>query len=1149
MWIVRLALRKPYTFTVMALLMLIMGVVSFRSMPEDIFPNIDIPVVSVIWGYAGLPPQEMERRFVTISERAMNTTVNDIEHQESTSYPGVGIIKVYFQPNVKIEQAVAQVTAISQTLLKIFPPGATPPLIIQYNASSVPILQLAVSSKTLPEAELFDQSLNFIRRPLAEVRGAAIPLPYGGKQRLVSVDLDLKKCQALDISPSQVSDAINAQNVILPSGTVKIGDREYNVLLNSSPNLLDQLNNLPVKQSNGATIFIRDVAQVRDGYSPQINIVKLNGEKAALLPVLKNGSASTVDVVQGVKDKLPLVRSQLPAALSVEPLFDQSIFVTAALKGVLVEGSIAATLTALMILLFLGSWRSTIVVAISIPLAICCSLILLAALGKTINIMTLGGLALAVGILVDDATVTIENIHRHMSLGKRMVKSILDGAHQIAIPAFVSTLCICIVFVPIFFLKGVAYYLFTPLALAVVFAMMASYFLSRTVAPTMANFLLGVETHHPEGHVPERPNSFFGQIHWYFIRGFEWMQGRYVSLLERALHAPLLVVIFAVSFVVLSLALFIPFLGRDFFPEVDAGQFRLHARAPSGTRIEETERGFSRIEDIVRQVVPPDELNLVLDNIGLPASGINLAFTDSATVGSFDGEMLVSLKPGHKPTAGYVKTLRHKLKEQMPDYEFFTQPADIVSQILNFGLPSPIDVQVFGPAKNDKANYEVARKLLNRIRGVRGAVDVHIQQVVSYPTFFVDVDRTRASQIGLTQRDVGNDLLISLSSSGQTAPNYWLNPINGVNYVVAVQTPQYKIDSLDALKQSPISAGKLAQPQLLENLAPITRSNTAAVISHYAVNPVYDVNVNVQGRDLGGVADDVQKIVDQFKPVPSADAKSEQPEDGWAKFQAASLSRLSFGLYKPAPTAAPDPDSVLPTGSQIQVRGQVASMTSAYTGLGIGILFAIGLVYFLMVVNFQSWLDPFIIIMALPGALAGIVLMLFLTDTPLSVPALMGAIMSIGVATANSILVVSFANEQRHGGRSSFDAALAAGRTRLRPVIMTALAMIIGMLPMSLGLGEGGEQNAPLGRAVIGGLMVATLFTLLFVPVVYCVLRRKDKSEDIDPLLFEPNQYEVTDIAEMTGHRPGAGPADETAAPGGNGHTRGQSRTRPDAHA
>jgi multidrug efflux pump subunit AcrB len=1141
MWIVRLALRKPYTFTVMAILILILGGLSYLNMPEDIFPNIDIPVVSVIWSYTGLPPQEMERRFTTISERAMTTTVNDIEHEESNSYPGVAAIKVFFQPNVKIEQAVAQVTAISQTLLKIFPTGATPPLIIQYNASSVPILQLAVSSQTLGEAELYDQSLNFIRQPLASVPGASIPLPYGGKQRLVSVDLDLKKCQALDISPSQVSAAINAQSVILPSGTVKIGDREYNVLLNNSPSILDQLNNLPIKQSNGATIYIRDVAQVRDGYAPQVNLVKLNGEKAALLPVLKSGSASTVDVVNGVLRKLPQVKSTLPSTLDVQPLFDQSIFVKAALQGVVVEGTTAATLTALMILLFLGSWRSTIIVAISIPLAICCSLILLAALGRTINIMTLGGLALAVGILVDDATVTIENIHRHMSLGKRMVKSILDGAHQIAIPAFVSTLCICIVFVPIFFLKGVAYYLFTPLALAVVFAMMASYFLSRTVAPTMANFLLGVETHHPEGHVAERPDGFFARIHWHFIRGFEWTQDRYVAFLKRCLHLPLLVTLTAFSFVVLSLAIFTPLLGRDFFPQVDAGQFRLHIRAPSGTRIEETDKGFSQVEQIIRRIIPPNEIDMVLDNIGLPVGGVNLAFTDSATSGPFDGEMLVSLKPGHKSTWNYVKEIRHRLKQEMPNYEFFTQPSDIVGQILNFGLPSPIDVQVVGPAKNDKADYAVALKLLNRIRNVRGAVDVHIQQVVSYPTFFVDVDRTRASEIGLTEQDVANDLLISLSSSSQVAPNYWLNPVNGVNYSIAVQTPQYKIDSLDALKQSPISAGKLAEPQLLENLAPIRRTDTAAVISHYAIAPVYDVCVNVQGRDLGGIADDIQKIIDQFHAPP---AVTTTPATA-ATPLAAILEKFHDMVFK---TTTPDPNSVLPTGSRIVVRGQVASMTSAYTGLGVGILFAIGLVYFLMVVNFQSWLDPFIIIMALPGALAGIVWMLFLTDTPLSVPALMGAIMSIGVATANSILVVSFANEQRHGGLSSLDAALAAGQTRLRPVIMTALAMIIGMLPMSLGLGEGGEQNAPLGRAVIGGLMVATLFTLLFVPVVYSVLRKKDKSKDVDPLLFEPNEYEITDVADMTGRR-STGHADETAATGGNGHPRSGPRAGPNAHA
>jgi multidrug efflux pump subunit AcrB len=1088
MWIVRLALRKPYTFTVAAILILVLGVVSYIRMPEDIFPSIDLPVVSVIWSYTGLPPQEMERRFVTISERAMNTTVNDIEHQESQSYTGVAVIKVFFQPNVKIEQAVAQVTAISQTLLRIFPPGATPPLIVQYNASSVPILQLAVSSATLPESELFDQSLNFIRRPLAEVRGAAIPLPYGGKQRLVSVDLDLRKCQALDISPVQVSNAINDQNVVLPSGTVKIGDREYSVLLNSSPDLLDQLNNLPIKQTGGVTIFIRDVAQVRDGYAPQTNLVKLNGEKAVLLSVLKSGSASTIDVIDGIKKKLPLVRSQVPAALNVAPLFDQSVFVFAALRGVLIEGAIAAVLTALMILLFLGSWRSTLIVAISIPLAIGTSLILLSALGKTINIMTLGGLALAVGILVDDATVTIENIHRHLSFGKRLVKAILDGAHQIAVPAFVSTLSICIVFVPVFFLGGVTYYLFEPLALAVIFAMLASYFLSRTVAPTMASFLLRGE----ESGV-HAPTGFFGEIHRRFLHAFERMQDRYVGLLKRALAAPLLVILVAVGFALLDLAVFTPFLGRDFFPVVDAGQFRLHVRAPSGTRIEETEKGFAQVEKIIREVIPASELDLVLDNIGLPVGGINLAFTDTATIGSCDGEMLVSLKPHHHSTLDYVKEIRHRLRYQMPDYVFFTQPADIVDQTLNFGLPSPIDVQVTGPAKNDKADYDLAGRLLDRLRGVRGAVDVHIQQVVSSPTLFVDVDRTRASEMGLTQRDVANDLLISLSSSGQVSPNYWLNPINGVNYSVAVQTPQYKIDSLDALKQSPISAGKLAEPQLLGNLAPISRADSPAIISHYAVAPVYDVYMNVQGRDLGGVADDVQKVIRQFS------------------------------------TGAPAPAFAVPTGSQIQMRGQVESMNRAYAGLGLGLLGAIALVYFLLVVNFQSWLDPFIIITALPGALAGIVWMLFLTDTPLSVPALMGAIMCIGVATANSVLVVSFANEQRIKGRSALDAALAAGRTRLRPVVMTALAMILGMLPMSLGLGSGGEQNAPLGRAVIGGLFIATIFTLLFVPVVYSVLRRKDRSREIDPLLAEKDSYDVTDEVEVAA--PIARPRKKSPAP------------------
>jgi multidrug efflux pump subunit AcrB len=826
MWIVRLALRQPYTFTVAALLLLVLGVVSYLRMPQDILPSIDPPVVSVTWSYPGLPPQEMERRFVTVSERAMSATVTDIEHQESQSYTGVGVIKVFFQAQVRIEQALAEITAASQTLLRALPPGATPPLIVPYHASSVPILQLAIQSDTLSEPELFDQSLHFLRPPLAEVKGAVIPLPYGGKQRLVSVDLDLRKCQALDVSPVQVSNAINDQNVVLPSGTVKIGEREYSVLLNSSPDLLDQLNNLPLKQSNGVTLFVRDVAQVRDGYAPQTNMVRLNGEHAVLLSVLKGGSASTVDVIDGIRHQLPLVRSQSSPKLKIEPLFDQSLFVVAALRDVLIEGVVAAVLTAFLILLFLGSWRSTLIVALTIPLAVSASLALLAALGQTLNLMTLGGLALAVGILVDDVTVTVENIHRHLSFGKRLVQAILDGAREIAGPAFISMLAICIVLVPVFFLGGITYDLFAPLALAVIFAMLASYLLSRTVAPTLAGFLFRGAPGLRE------PGGFFTGIHRRFVRGFEAMQERYVGVLRRALVAPRLIILAGLGLALLDLAVFTPFLGRDFFPAVDSGQFRLHVRAPSGTRIEETEKGFDRVEKIIRQVIPASELDRVLDNIGLPVGGLNLAFTDTATVGAGDGEMLVSLKAHHQATLDYVREIRHRLRYQMPDYVFFTQPTGLVDQTLDSGRPAPIDVQVAGPATNDRADYDLAGRLLDRLRGVRGAVDVHLQQVVSSPTLFVDVDRTRASGMGLTQRDIANDLLISLGSSSQVSPNYWLDPLNGISYSVAVQTPQYKIDSLDALRQSPISAGKLAEPQLLGNLAPITRADTPALISH-----------------------------------------------------------------------------------------------------------------------------------------------------------------------------------------------------------------------------------------------------------------------------------------------------------------------------
>jgi multidrug efflux pump subunit AcrB len=1074
MWIVRLALRQPYTFTVVAVVLFIGGVASFLAMPQDIFPRIDPPIVTVIWTYHGLPPQEMERRFVTVSERAMNTAVGDIAHEESQSYTGVAVLKLFFQPQVKVEQAVTQVAAVSQTLLHLLPPGASPPLVLPYRASSVPVLQLAVGSASLSGSDLFDQSLNFIRPPLTRVKGVLVPLPCGGEQRLVSVDLDLRKCQALDISPMEVSNAINDQNVILPSGTVKIGEREYNVLLNSSPDLLDELNNLPVKQADGATIFIHDVAQVRDGYAPQTNVVKLNGNPAVLLSVLKSGSASTVEVVDAIEAKLPLLRAQISSDLTLTPLLDQAHFVKAALRGLLVEGGVAAALAVLLAYLFLGSWRSTLVVVSWIPLALCVALVLLAALGQTINLMTLGGLVLAAGILVDDAIVTMENIQRHLSFGQRPVKAILEAAHQTARPALVSTLAVGLLFLPIFFLGGVTASLFAPLALAVIFAVLGSHLISRTVAPTFAHLLLPAETED----TARETGGFFSATHRRFLRGFAWLQEHYAALLRRALAAPRLVIVVATAFALLDLVIFTPFLGRDFFPAVDTGQFRLHVRAPSGTRIEQTELGFSQVEKIIRQVIPPSELDLVLDDIGLPVGGTNLAYSDSATIGPGDGEMLVALKPGHRSTPGYVREIRDRLRYLMPDYVFFTQPADVVDQTLDSGRPSPIDVQVAGPSRNDKADYDLAGRLLEQLRSVRGAVDVHLRQVASSPTLFVDVDRTRASEMGLTQRDIASDLLVSLSSSGQVSPNYWFNPVTGVNYSVAVQTPQYKLDSLDALKQTPISAGKLAEPQLLGNLAPITRADSPALISHYDDAPVYDIDLNVQGRDLGGVADDVAKVIGRYA------------------------------------VGATDPARAIPAGSEIRLRGQVESMDRVYAGLGVGLLAALALVYFLLVVNFQSWLDPIIVLAGLPGALAGIVWMLFLTDTPLSVPALLGAALCLGVATANSVLVVDFANDERRKGRSAPDAALAACRARLRPVLMTALVVMLGLLPMALGLG-GGEENAPLGRAVIGGLFVATFFTLLVVPALFSVLRAADRFSEIDPLLVEPGRYEVTDDVEV----------------------------------
>ena len=1085
MWIVRLALRRPYSFTVMAILIVLVGVVTITRMSTDIFPNINIPVVSVIWSYAGVAPEEMEKRFVTVSERAMTTTVNDIEHIESQSYNGVSVIKVYFHEGAKVEAGVAQITSIMQTLLRIMPPGTTPPLIIQYSASNVPILQLGLTGKGLSEQQLYDLGLNFIRTQLATIQGAQVPLPYGGKSRQVMVDIDPQKLYGKGLSPADVSNAVNAQNVILPAGTQKIGDREYNVRLNSSPELLETLNDLPIKQVNGAMVYIRDVAHVRDGFAVQTNIVSQNRVRSALLTVLKSASASTLDIIKRVKEALPRIQSTLPKELEVSQLFDQSLFVRAAINGVLREGVIAACLTALMILLFLGNWRSTLVVATSIPLSILCSIIVLGALGETLNIMTLGGLALAVGILVDDATVELENIHRNLAMGKPMVRAILDGAMQIAVPAFVSTLSICIVFVPIFFLSGTAKYLFQPLATAVIFAMLASYLLSRTVVPTMVKFLMRghmqeIDTslarsldekgrgrspsapvshegdgsgQKPSGSAFARIREFLSSIHEHFNRGFEKVRDRYVEALRWCLDHRGAVFAAMGGFVLLSLCL-IPFLGRDFFPAVDAGQFRLHVRAPAGTRLEATEERFYQVGRVIREVIPPNEIGNVLDNIGLPVSGINLAFSDNATISSADGEILVALNPNHKPTAQYTRILREKLHQNFPDMEFHFAAPDIVSQILNFGIPAPIDIQITG--QNPKG-YDIANEIKERIAQIPGAADVHVHQLVHGPDLRVNVDRTRAQQIGLTQNDVARTMLVSLSSSGQNAPNFWLNFKNGVNYQVAVQTPQYKMDTLQDLWNTPVVGQNLPRPELLGNLASVERRESPVIVNHYNVQPVFDVLANVQGRDLGGVADQVNKVVNEFK-------------------------------------------SKLPRGTFLSVRGEVESMNKSFAGIGAGILLAIVLVYFLMTVNFQSWTDPFIIIMALPGALCGIIWMLFVTGTTLNVPSLMGAIMAIGVATANSILVVSFANDERCGEhpKNAHDAALSAGFTRLRPVVMTALAMIIGMLPFSFGLGEGGEQNAPLGRAVIGGLIVATFATLFFVPVVYSLLRKAEFTCDED---------------------------------------------------
>jgi CzcA family heavy metal efflux pump len=1040
-WIVRVALERPYTFIVMSLLIFIMGTMAAIETPTDIFPNIGIPVIGVAWQYTNLPPDQMAGRILTPYERILSTTVNDIEHTESTSLPGIGIVKIYFQPNVDIRTATAQVTSISQTVLKQMPPGTTPPLILNYNASTVPIIQLANTSKTLSEQQILDLSQNFIRPVLTTVRGAAIPYSYGGRVRQVQVDLDPQALQSKGLSAQDVETAIANQNQILPAGNVKIGPLIYTVQLNDAAETIQDLNDLPIKTVNGATIFIHDVGHVRDGSPPQQSIVHVDGGRAVLQTILKTGSASTLAVVQGVKDALPKVLATLPSDLKVVALNDQSLFVKAAIQGVIREGIIAAALTCVMILLFLGSWRSTIIIATSIPLAVLSAIIALWVGGDTLNIMTLGGLALAVGILVDDATVTIENINWHLEHGKDVRVAIMDGAAQIATPAFVSTLCICIVFVPMFALRGVAGYLFVPLAKSVVYAMIASYILSRTLVPTMALYLL--QPHHGGAPPPTGPGIVPALQR--FQRGFESkfedFRSSYRNILVMALAHQRNFVIGFLAVVVLSFAL-VPFLGSNFFPDVDAGEIALHVRPPVGTRIENASATFGDIEQQIRQVIPPDEIASIVDNIGLPTSSINTIYNNSGLIGYQDGDIYVSLKPDHHATSDYVRELRARLPHEFPGAVFSFLPADIVSQILNFGTPSPIDVQITGP--RIKVDQALALNLLRRLRTIRGIADPRMQQSLDNPQLKVDVDRARMAQLGLNELDVTNALATSLAGSSQTAPTFWLDPKSGVSYPIVAQTPEYQVDSLSGLENVPITGGT-SGTQILGGLGKITRQTSSAVVTHYNILPAIDLYATTQDRDLGGVESDIRSLIrNEFKN--------------------------------------------LPRGVAITLRGQVITMNTAFSGLTFGLLGAIVLVYLLIVVNFQSWLDPFIIITALPGALAGIIWMLFITDTTLSVPALTGAIMCMGVATANSILVVSFARERLDETGNAIASAIEAGTTRLRPVLMTALAMIIGMAPMALGLGDGGEQNAPLGRAVIGGLLVATFATLLFVPVIFSII-------------------------------------------------------------
>lgn len=1054
--VVSIALKRPYTFVVMALLLLIVGTLAALRSPVDIFPEIRIPVIAVAWQYNGLPPDEMAGRITTLYERVLTTTVNDIEHIEANSYTGFGIVKIFFQPGVNVATANAQVSAISQVVIKQMPTGTTPPLILNYSASTVPILQIALSGKGMTEQNLADLGLNVIRTRLVTVPGAAVPFPFGGKSRQVQIDLDPSAIQARGLSAQDVANALAAHNLILPVGTQKIGSFEYTLHLNNSASAIDDLGNLPVKVINGATVYIRDVAHVRDGNPPQTNIVHVDGGRSVLMSILKNGATSTLSIVSGVKGKLAEIKSSLPDNLVAAPINDQSIFVRAAISGVAFEGALAAILTSLMILLFLGSWRSTLIIATSIPLSILGAIIGLSAIGETLNIMTLGGLALAVGILVDDATVTIENINWHLEQGKEVEESILDGAAQIVTPAFVSLLCICIVFVPMFFLEGVSRFLFVPMAEAVMFAMVSSFILSRTLVPTMANYLLEKHAPHTNEHGTVRAPTNNPLV--LFQRGFEARFERfrmgYKGVLEMAVAHRRLFVMGFLAVVMLSFLL-IPFLGRNFFPAVDGGQILMHVRVPVGTRVEDTAARFAVIQSAIKKVIPADEIATIVDNIGIPISSINMTYNNTGLIGAQDGDIQIALKEGHKPTADYVRQLREILPKQFPGTTFSFPPADIVSQILNFGSPAPIDLQIRG-GKLD-SNFDYANKLLAKIRQIPGVVDARIQQSRANPVFDINVDRTRSQEVGISTRDVTNSLVVNLAGSSQVSPTYWLNPNNGVSYPIVLQTPQYRLDSLNALANLPISSSGNA-PQTLGALATFKRNTGNAVVSQYDIQAMVQINATTQDRDLGAVAKDIRKII--------ADTADQVPK-----------------------------------GATVALVGQVKTMDSAFAGLLFGLLGAIVLIYLLIVVNFQSWSDPFVIITALPAALAGIVWMLFATFTPLSVPALTGAIMCMGVATANSVLVISFARERLEQLGDATAAAIDAGFVRFRPVLMTALAMIIGMAPMALGLGEGGEQNAPLGRAVIGGLVFATIATLIFVPVVFSIVHRRYHKQSVpDPI-------------------------------------------------